>query len=237
MVVGPASDAATCWCHCQLTSVRPLVIRRIIRKGIRAGDISSLPLQTLSLFKRSVDWHAWQRTNPSPWISLTADLLPALNRSWQHHCKGKTVIIILIIDSQDLQPGNFMKSNPLRKLVGLEPCDLFDTEVLVWQNIPAAAVLSHWPWEALQKSDLFELFPTLPTEDPKQALTSLRNSLGNNAMDLDEFLERLLPIRVNNLEMDPDSWVTTRVAMLSYDNPSATEMGCSLFELSGRCRN
>jgi hypothetical protein len=59
--------------------------------------------------------------------------------------------------------------------------------VLVWQKIPATAVVSYWPLEALQKSDIFELFPTLLTKIPKRDLISLKNSLGNNTMGLKEF--------------------------------------------------
>ena len=183
-------------------------------KGIRAGDGGKPPCSTYDEFMRSINDHGWNRTQrASPWISVTVDLLRAFNFAWQLHCEGKSDIVLVIIDPLKLAPGSFMSCNVLRKKFGLEENGLFKTEVLVWQNIPASAIVGEWTFEALQKSQLYKLFPGIPTAKEKRKLEGLRNSLRPKSMNPLDSTQKLLITFISDLEMDPSSMVTTQVAL------------------------
>ena len=100
--------------------------------------------------------------------------------------------------------------------MGLSRKNLFNTEVIVWGEIPAASLVCDWSWELLEGSGLFELFPELlrdgePGESRK--LKVLRNSLVSPAKTF-YFCSDLGHVLTTGLDMPPSAFFTYQIGLI-----------------------
>lgn len=120
---------------------------------------------------------------------------------------------MLVIDSWKLHTGSFVPCNDLRTHVGLDKEHLFDTEVIVWAEIPAAAIVCDWLWEVLEVSGLFGFgfFPGLAMRKSLE-LQNLRKSLVFPPGDFSAY--GLAGILVYGLEMPPSAFFTHQIGLM-----------------------
>jgi hypothetical protein len=120
----------------------------------------------------------------------------------------------------------------LQSHVGLTKENLFNTEVIVWGEIPAAALVCDWSWELLEDSGLFELFPGLLMDgEPgkSRGLQFLRNNLASPA-DTFSFSE-LAHFLINGLDMPLSTFFTYQMGLIMIGwakGYSKSERYCSL---------
>jgi hypothetical protein len=139
----------------------------------------------------------------TPFISVTSDILRAFNRANKLVREGEKGICIMVIDSWTLQPGSFAACRILRARAGLEETTnegFYHTEALVWDHIPADAVVHNWRWETIKQSGLVRLFPCLAI-GRYRSLDKLRDELHQKTIDARDLARGL----VNDLEVDPSS--------------------------------
>ena len=110
---------------------------------------------------------SWNRIS-TPFVSITPDPLRAFNRAADLVFEGTSEVAIVVIDAWKL--NNTIPSNCLRLRLGLLVNHLFDTEILVWGEIPNEAILGYWTRDRMDTAGLFELFPSLRSTESKRRL-------------------------------------------------------------------
>jgi hypothetical protein len=173
--------------------------------GFRSALQPTLDLGELdaAAMKGYICRHGGYTGGKTPFVSVTSDILNAFNRANSLVGQGEKGIRIMVIDSWALLPGSFAACRRLRARVGLEESKderFYDTEALVWDHIPADAVVHNWHWETIKQSGLVRLFPCLAL-GRYQNLYKLRNGLQPKKID-PRVLARCLVI---DLEVDPSS--------------------------------
>ncbi|KAG8531637.1 uncharacterized protein KY384_003268 [Bacidia gigantensis] len=113
---------------------------------------------------------------PTPFISLTPDLIRALHLMFYTY-KDETNLKISHICPWKLTPGSYIPLNDLRTMCGLLTKDIYNTETLVWGEIPASSIICQWQREQIVTSGLVDIFPALTNLSPKARLQDLRDSL------------------------------------------------------------
>ena len=122
-----------------------------------------------------------ENRDPTPFISITSDLLRACNRAAHLERDGSRNISIIMIDGWNLNKEQVVYCKTLRRVSGLPEHNLFDTEYLVWQCIPGHAIVRKWSWDTICSS-LGKLFPALRISPSfpmhqKRSLQHLRDQL------------------------------------------------------------
>ncbi|EOA85570.1 uncharacterized protein SETTUDRAFT_40212 [Exserohilum turcica Et28A] len=113
---------------------------------------------------------------PTPFISATIDLVRALHITFCTY-KERTKVTILLICPWRLEPGSFMACNDLRAGCGLEPKSIYDTEVMIWGQVPSRAILYRWDREHVCRSGLLDVFPCIADLKVTTRLQDLRTKL------------------------------------------------------------
>jgi hypothetical protein len=129
-----------------------------------------------------------------------------------------------VINEWDLDPGSFMACNELREKVGLPQDNLFKSEVMVWAEIPAKAIVCEWPWDYLSSCSFFALFPAFKSGHAC-TLKELKEAISEEAwqrLDKSLEIERLVEILIVRLKMPPSSAITQQISltMLGWLNGS-----------------
>lgn len=147
-----------------------------------------------------------------PFISLTSDLLRALNIAWGFACKKETGIKIFVIDTWKLRNGSFASCNELCESVGVEENMKYNNETIVWGSVPADAIVHEWSWERLQLSGLFKLFPALVEGNEYRSAKTLRGRirLTSNTFSLGKMVDVL----VGGLKMSPSTVLTQQISLM-----------------------
>ena len=113
---------------------------------------------------------------PTPFISLTPDLIRALHLMFYTY-KDETNVKISLICPWKLAPGSYIPLNSLRTMCGLLTKHKYNTETLVWGEIPASSITCQWQREQIVSSGLLQTFPALTNLSPEAWLQDLRDNL------------------------------------------------------------
>lgn len=93
-----------------------------------------------------------------------------------------------------MDPGNVVECNTLRRHLGLEEHNLFETECLVWRRIPSHAIIARWTWRQIRDT-LGELFPPLV-----KGKFTVRDGMHYRPLqELRDSLAALPPVRIHGL--------------------------------------
>jgi hypothetical protein len=153
--------------------------------GNSAGDLLPRywPLPDLPCQKhieRLVRSHCERERTPTPFTSLTPDLLRAFNYAMRLDGERKKKIEILVIDPWKLPNGSCVSCKQLMTRLCLDGTK-FKTEYLVWGRVPAAAIESRWMLEDIKRSQLFTILPSLADTAGKKRLDSVRDRMVEDA--------------------------------------------------------
>lgn len=113
---------------------------------------------------------------PTPFISATIDLVRALHITFCTY-REYTNVNILLICPWRLEPGSYMACNDLRAGCGLRPKSIYNTEVMIWGQVPSKAILYRWGREEICRSGLFDVFPCIAHLTATMRLQDLRMKL------------------------------------------------------------
>lgn len=105
-------------------------------------------------------------------------------------------------------------NSALKALEG-PPGEEYNTEVLIWQNIPAEAVLCYWSWEDLKRSALFDLFPFLKSVGFSKT-GKIRASRKDKSVPLIPSVSDIVNLVTGRLHMDADIFATKQVVMTMF---------------------
>ena len=184
-------------------------------EDITAGSLGQRHFKPEYEVYHSIRDHIERREVPSPWISVTPDLIRATTKAGQDRHKGKTGVRIFVIDVTKLV--NIFGVREALKCLDRPQDVKYDTEWLVWQRIPAEAVVCCWYWEKLEKSTLYNLFPWLkPRPEGWSTTIQARKNLKN--MSLKQLtrsatLPKIAHLVIRRLGMDPNLFTTKQVVM------------------------
>jgi hypothetical protein len=131
---------------------------------------------TLNIFDlcTHIERHAiLSNCNPMPFLSLTNDLLCALYIAFCIY-RDKADVAILLICPWMLTAESYITCNDLRSKCGLGQKAIYNTEILVWGEVPAKSVFCRWPWSEIYCSGLLDMFPSLGRLKPGMRLDDLR---------------------------------------------------------------
>lgn len=97
----------------------------------------SFQVLTIQQMRGYVNMHAALSNRvPTPFISATTDLVRALHIAFCTYRKCTNVTILLICPWR-LEPGSYMACNDLRVMCGLKPKSIYNTEVMIWGQVPS----------------------------------------------------------------------------------------------------
>ncbi|KAH7462782.1 hypothetical protein FOMA001_g18271 [Fusarium oxysporum f. sp. matthiolae] len=165
----------------------------------------SLVLRTL---QNHVRRHAqFGNRTPTPFISVTDDLLRALSIAFRSYT-DKEDVAILLVDPWKLAAGNYLRCNSLRSKIGLGCKDVYNTEILIWGEIPLESIICRWGRSPIMNSGLLDVLPSLRHLSPDADLSSLRDGLRG---DTDSFSPAKVATTLVNLGMDPSSFQIKQV--------------------------
>ncbi|KAJ6789246.1 hypothetical protein PWT90_10395 [Aphanocladium album] len=201
----------------------PLLYRVICENCPRVGEHGVRPrlypppnLQSLSAdemlseVRTNVERHAnWSNRDATPFTSLTPDLLRALHIAFcSYH--DKSDVRILIVDPRRLKKGSSLSCNWIRAKCGLKEESIYDTEVLVWGEIPSSSIIHQWQREALVKSGLFRGYPSIHRLPQNTRLAELRLHVSQHS---NEFKVKTIIKALRELGMDISSMYAKQVFM------------------------
>ena len=196
---------------------RPIFYRAVhrgspseVHGSLRARLFPPPSLETLTAreLQTHVANHAiWGNGIPTPFISLTDDILRALSIVFcVYH--DKEDVEMLLFDAWKLAPGSFLKCNELRSRIGIGGEDIYNTELLVWGEVPADSIIYRWERSQILSSGIVDVLPSLCRLSAKTTLETLRYGLRG---DYDSFSPRKAAIALASLGMDPSSLQTKQV--------------------------
>ena len=76
-----------------------------------------------------------------------------------------------------LTPGSYIPLNDLRTMCGLPTKHIYNTETLVWGEIPSSSITCQCQQERIVSSGLLDIFPALTNLSPEARLQDLRDNL------------------------------------------------------------
>ena len=168
---------------------QPLLYRVICENCPGVGELGVLPRlypppnleslsadELLSEVRTNVERHAdWSNRDATPFTSLTPDFLRALHIAFYSY-HDKSDVRILIVDPRRLKNGSSLSciNNWIRAKCGLKEESIYDTEVLVWGEIPSSSIICQWQHETLVKSRLFSGYPSIHHLPQNTRLAELR---------------------------------------------------------------
>jgi hypothetical protein len=159
--------------------------------------------------KTYITWHAnLFGRNRTPFISATWDLLRAFNIAGQRVLEGKEQVAILLIDPRRLSTGSYIDCNTLRLKSGLQTQRKYETEVLLWAEIPAESIFGRWTWLNLCQSGLFETLLSLNASKRQLKLHAHRDDL---LFDRDGFSPSDIATSLASLGLDPSSFAMKQI--------------------------
>ena len=182
-------------------------------KDITAARLVEGPFDTQPEWYQSLVQHATNHKKPSPFLSATPDLIRAIVQACQNeHERG---VGIFVIDPRKLKPGSMIEMNSALKALEGPPGEECNTEVLIWQSIPAEAVLCYWSWEDLKRSALFDLFPFLKSVRFSKT-GKIRASRKDKRVPLIPSVSDIVNLVTGRLHMDADIFATNQVVMTMF---------------------
>lgn len=205
-------------------------------EDITAGNLGQRHFKTGYEVYYSIRDHIKRHEVPSPWISVTPDLIRATTKAGQDRQSGKTGVRIFVIDVTKLL--NIFGVQEVLEYLKSPQAMKYNTEWLVWQRIPAEAVVCCWYWEKLEKSTLYNLFPWLkprlegwPTAS--QAQKNLK-SMSVKQLTRSATLPKIAHLVTRRLGMDPNLFTTKQVVMtmLGWSRQKCTMTQLRTFEIS-----
>jgi hypothetical protein len=146
--------------------------------------------------------------NPTPFLSLTTDLLRALHIALYTY-RDKADVAILLICPWMLTAGSYITSNNLRSKCRLGPKAIYNTEILVWGEVPAKSVICRWPRSEIYCSGLLDVFPSLGKLKPGMRLDDLRCRLRG---DFPSFSSTKIASALVYLGMEPSHFQIKQVS-------------------------
>ncbi|KAK2751737.1 hypothetical protein FQN55_009178 [Onygenales sp. PD_40] len=150
---------------------------------------------------------------PTPFKSVTTDPLRAFNYALRLQDEEKDGIEIVIIDAWFLSPYNVIPCNTLRRLVGEEENNLFNTELLVYRSIPGDTIIARIQWPTICNS----LGKILPPISDSSRLQNGMHSLGDLRLSLQGLeleISNLIKILLDDFHLFQSSLVTKQIAMM-----------------------
>ena len=205
-------------------------------EDITAGNLDQRHFKTKYEVYYSIRDHIKRHEVPSPWISVTPDLIRAMARAGQNRQSGKTGVRIFVIDATKLV--NIFGVQEALKYLKSPQAMKYNTEWLVWQRISAEAVVCCWYLEKLEKSTLHNLFPWLKPrlEDwptASQAQKNLKN-MSVKQLTRSATLPKIAHLVTRRLGMDPNLFTTKQVVMtmLGWSRQKCTMKQLHTFEIN-----
>ncbi len=104
---------------------------------INAGVLVEKPFKNREAWYASIN-HASNSTELSPFVSGTADM--GLAMKWIIQKRSEKDTQLCVIDSTKLKPGSMIEMNRVLDALGGSSSGEHNTNVLIWQSIPATAV-------------------------------------------------------------------------------------------------
>jgi len=160
-------------------------------------------------------------TSLSPLISATTDPLRALNHAYNMtNYKNVQGVCIVMIDTWRLPRGSFMSCNPLREVLRLRTNNLYITETLIWQEVPAFAIQHFWAYNDLDTGRFGNYFSPI-FEDlnhkKQKKLSKLRRHLSRlDANNDTPWLLVIVRVLVQELGLDPNAAYTQDIGRIMY---------------------
>jgi hypothetical protein len=155
---------------------------------------------TIQQMRGYVNMHAALSNRvPTPFISATIDLIRALHITFCTY-RECTKVTILLICPWRLEPGSYMACNDLRARCGLEPKSIYNTEVMIWGQVPSKAILYRWDREQICRSGLSDVFPCIADLKASMRLQDLRTKLED---DYPQFSAKKIASTLVYLGMSP----------------------------------
>ncbi|PVH67582.1 hypothetical protein DL98DRAFT_283447 [Cadophora sp. DSE1049] len=169
----------------------------------------SLEKVTRDNMKLGIESHAILSSRKlTPFISTTPDLLRAFNVAGQRVFEGKEQVTILLIDPWKLLDGSYIDCNTLRLKSGLRTLPKYETEILIWAEVPAGAIFGRWTWPNLLRSGLFETLPYLNGSGRQLKLETHREELLHHR---NAFSPSTIATSLASLGMDPSSFAMKQI--------------------------
>lgn len=124
--------------------------------------------------------------DPTPFISITNDLLRAFSIAFRSQAENEEVedVAIILISSRLLAKGSYVKCGGFRCKCGFVQDPKYNTEILVWGEIPARSILHRWPLLKIRESGLFNIFPSFKLPVPNWETSSLRLRIKTDVIPL-----------------------------------------------------
>ncbi|KAK2005416.1 hypothetical protein LZ32DRAFT_673503, partial [Colletotrichum eremochloae] len=140
---------------------------------------------------------------PTPFISATTDLLRALALLF---CKQQEESAELILISSSLLPyRSYAACNDVRCAAGLVQKCIYNTEVLIWEEIPNKSIIHRWSQKDILESGLMQALPSLTRIGLKPRVAELRRLLREDSQRLSAVSIAKALVR---LGMDPERlWI------------------------------
>ncbi|OCK77853.1 hypothetical protein K432DRAFT_406960 [Lepidopterella palustris CBS 459.81] len=198
-------------------------------RDITAGRLVQGPFPTQAEWYETISKHVKGAKTLSPHISLTSDLLRAINLAFKFQRHDMRDVIIFVVDRTKLDSGSVFDVNTAINFLGGKTEPMYNTEILVWQKIPMEAVICSWSLDELVTlSDIF----TFLKSAGGQKLGKTRNALRSHA----DFptIPRIVTLATRQLGMNPDSFTTMQLVMtmVAWTNKKCTMKELQDFETS-----
>ncbi|KAK2800784.1 hypothetical protein FQN51_005924 [Onygenales sp. PD_10] len=155
----------------------------------------------------------WGNQVPTPFKSVTTDPLRAFNYALRLQDEEKDGIEIVIIDAWFLSSYNVIPCNTLRRLVGEQENNLFNTELLVYRSIPGDTIIARIQWPTICNS----LGKVLPPISDSSRLQNGMHSLGDLRLSLQGLeleISNLIKILLDDFHLFQSSLATKQIAMM-----------------------
>ncbi|KAF2178192.1 hypothetical protein K469DRAFT_695518 [Zopfia rhizophila CBS 207.26] len=182
-------------------------------KDIRAGMLVEQPFTTRDEWISSIYMHMNRCTQASPFISVTPDLIRAITIALQNQHYGG--VGIFVVDPTKLPHGSIISLRTALKNLTGQSKSIHETEYLVWQKIPAEAVICFWTWEVLRRSDLFDHFPGLKGDGTSTTSVGTVRTIMRQKAKSPPSISEIVSL-TGQLKLDPDSFATKQVVTTMF---------------------
>jgi len=160
--------------------------------------------------------------NPSPFISTTTDPLRAFNFAFHLYHESHDEVrdaCVVMIDTWALPRKSFVNCEDLRSDVDIcTETGVFQSETLVWQQIPQSAIMQIWSYTDLMAKRFGTLFSPIFSRllSSEGDLQSLRDRLRDVCAGTTSRPQDIAHILVNELNMAPESIVSQQLGLVMH---------------------
>ncbi|OTA99024.1 hypothetical protein M426DRAFT_96114 [Hypoxylon sp. CI-4A] len=203
--------------------------------GVRARQHDTTLLDQIEYWE--LREHVWNHAGlsnmePTPFISVTNDLMRALSQALRTSHDDPNVYIICICPWL-LIPGSYIPCSQLRERLDLQEPEKYATEYLVWQEIPEQSIVCRLRVSDLLSSKLLDVFPSLGTSQKDLGVEELRLLLMNDFQHLNDESPRIAAEAFVLLGMNPSSSQARQTFTFLVDQANGTKVWKEYVRIDG----